>query len=396
MSKKRDYDLVLFGATGFTGGLTAEYLARHAPDKTRWAIAGRSRAKLEQVRQRLAAINPALHELPLIEADSSDAAALKVLALSTRVVVTTVGPYAQFGEPLVAACAAAGTDYCDLTGEPEFVDSMWLLHHEMARKTGARLVHCCGFDSIPHDLGVWFTVQQLPEGVPIRVDGYVRVSAEFSGGTFHSAVGAFSRLGATARAGRQRRSLEDWPLDRKIGGAPLRIRKHPEIGSWVVPFPSIDQQIVLRSAAANDRYGPNFRYGHFMQVKKLTSVAKLVGGVAGVIAAAQLKPTREWLLSKKAQGDGPDEARRARSWFKVRFIGRALVDGHVQRVTTEVSGGDPGYGETSKMLAESALCLAFDRLPKHAGQMTPATAMGPALMRRLQKAGIRFEVVQAA
>jgi short subunit dehydrogenase-like uncharacterized protein len=393
MTKRRDYDLVLFGATGFTGALTAEYLARNAPEKMRWALAGRNRAKLEQVRERLAAIDSKLDELPLIEADSADAAALKSLALSTRVVVTTVGPYAQFGEPLVAACAAAGTDYCDLTGEPEFVDTMWLRHHETARKTGARLVHCCGFDSIPHDLGAYFTVQQLPEGVPIRVDGYVRFSGEFSGGTFHSAVGAFSRLGATARAGKQRRSLEDWPLDRKIGSAPPRIRKHPEIGSWVVPFPSVDQQVVLRSAAANERYGPNFRYGHFLQVKNLKGVAKLLGGVAGVIAAAQLKPSREWLLSKKAQGDGPDAARRARSWFKVRFIGRALVDGQVQRVTTEVSGGDPGYGETSKMLAESALCLAFDRLPKHAGQMTPATAMGEALLKRLQKAGIRFDVI---
>lgn len=393
---KRDYDLVLFGATGFTGGLTAEYLARHAPAKARWALAGRSRAKLAAVRERLVAIDPKFDDLPLIEADSNDAAALKILAASTRVVVTTVGPYAQFGEPLVAACAEAGTDYCDLTGEPEFVDTMWLKHHDTARRTGARIVHCCGFDSIPHDLGAWFTVQQLPEGVPIRVDGYVRVHAEFSGGTFHSAVGAFSRIGATLRAGRQRRALEDWPLDRKIGGAPPRIRKHPQLGVWVVPFPTVDPQVVLRSAAASERYGPNFRYGHFLQVKNFKGVAQLLGGVAGVLAAAQLKPSREWLLSKKAQGDGPDEARRARSWFKVRFIGRALVDGQVRRVVTEVSGGDPGYGETSKMLAESGLCLAFDRLPKHAGQLTPATAMGDALLRRLQRAGIRFEVLESA
>jgi short subunit dehydrogenase-like uncharacterized protein len=396
MTQKRDYDLVLFGATGFTGGLTAEYLARNAPAKARWALAGRNLAKLEQVRQRLVGIDPKLQSMALIEADSADTAALQSLAASTRVVVTAVGPYAQFGEPLVAACAAAGTDYCDLTGEPEFVDTMWLKYHDLARKTGARLIHCCGFDSIPHDLGAMFTVQQLPEGVPIRIDGYVRVSAEFSGGTFHSAVGAFSRLGATVRAGRQRRALEDWPLDRKIGAAPPWIRKQPELGAWVVPFPSVDQQVVLRSAAANERYGPNFRYGHFMQVKNFKSVVQLVGGVAGVIAAAQLKPTRQWLLSKKTQGDGPDEARRNRSWFKVRFIGRALVEGKVQRVTTEVSGGDPGYGETSKMLAESALCLAFDRLPKHAGQMTPATAMGEHLLKRLQKAGIRFEVVKAS
>ncbi len=159
----RDLDLVLFGATGFTGGLTADYLARRAPAGLRWAIAGRSRDKLEAVRARLTAIDPALGELELVVADAADRASLDAVAARTKVLATTVGPYLSYGEPLVAACAAAGTAYVDLTGEPEFVDRMYVAHHETALRTGARIVHACGFDSIPHDLGAYYTVQQLPD-----------------------------------------------------------------------------------------------------------------------------------------------------------------------------------------------------------------------------------------
>ena len=159
--QSRTYDIVIFGATGFTGELTAAYLAEHAPAGLRWALAGRNPGKLEAVRDPLAAIDPALAELPLLHADSTDDASLRAVAESTRVVITTVGPYLLHGEPLVAACAAAGTDYVDLTGEPEFVDRMYLEHHDAAVATGARIVHACGFDSIPHDLGAYFTVQQL-------------------------------------------------------------------------------------------------------------------------------------------------------------------------------------------------------------------------------------------
>ena len=205
MAGERDHDLALFGATGFTGGLTAEYLAANAPAGLRWALVGRNRAKLEAVAARLAAASPEAPAPDLLVADAADAAALAKVAGSTRVVITTVGPYALYGEPLVAACAAAGTDYVDLTGEPEFVDRMWLNHHATAERTGARIVHCCGFDSIPHDLGAYFTVQQLPEGVPLTVNGYVRTNAQFSGGTYHSAVNGFARGRQTLAAAKERK-----------------------------------------------------------------------------------------------------------------------------------------------------------------------------------------------
>ena len=192
----RPYDIVVFGATGFTGALTAEYLANHAPPETRWALAGRNMSKLEQVRSRLGS---AAAELPLLRADVTDLDSVRAVAEASRVVTTTVGPYIRYGEPLVAACAAAGTDYVDLTGEPEFVDRMWLGYHEQAARSGARIVHSCGFDSIPYDLGALFTVEQLPEGVPIALEGFVRVGGTFSGGTYQSTIEILSRLRQGAR-----------------------------------------------------------------------------------------------------------------------------------------------------------------------------------------------------
>lgn len=390
MPSPRKYDLVLFGATGYTGGLTAEYLAQHAPASTRWALAGRSRAKLEAVRARLAALNPACAGLELVEADVGDAEALRRLAQSTRVVVTTVGPYILHGEALVAACAAAGTHYADLTGEPEFVDLMWLRYHEQAQSSGAKIVHCCGFDSIPHDLGAYFTVQQLPQGVPLKVEGFVRAGGGFSAGTYHSAINAFGRMREYAKVARQRRGREHYPEGRRIGSTQQGVRFEKSLGTWVVPFPTIDPQVVRRSAAALDRYGPEFRYGHYVQVKKLANVAALIGGVGALFALAQTGPTRRWLLGRKTSGEGPTPEQRAKSWFRVRFHG----EGGGSRVVTEVKGGDPGYGETAKMLAESALCLAHDSLPARAGQLTPAAAMGDALLARLQAAGISFAVMK--
>ncbi|HEY7951292.1 MAG TPA: saccharopine dehydrogenase NADP-binding domain-containing protein [Solirubrobacterales bacterium] len=387
MAAEREYDLALFGATGFTGGLTARYLAANGPDGLRWALVGRNRAKLEAVRAGLEGIlRPGVPAPDLLEADAADSAALAKVAEAAKVVATTVGPYAFYGEPLVAACAAAGTDYVDLTGEPEFVDRMWLGYHEQARQSGARLVHCCGFDSIPHDLGAYFTVKELPEGVPLTVNGYVRVEGQFSGGTFHSAINAFGRVRQTVSAARRRRRSEQRPSERRVHSAPARLRRDADLGGWAVTFPTIDGPIVRRSAAALERYGPDFSYGHNLVVKHLPVLFAGAAGIPPAFLLALLPPTRKLLLKAKSPGEGPSEAVRAKSWFKVTFVG----EGGGRKVLTEVSGGDPGYDETAKMLAESALCLAFDELPETAGQVTTAQAMGDALLDRLQRAGMTF------
>jgi short subunit dehydrogenase-like uncharacterized protein len=378
---EREHDIVIFGATGFTGALTAEYLAGHA-DGLRWALAGRNRAKLEALSQRLGV------DVPLLHADVNDERSLRSVAEAARVVITTVGPYVTYGEPLVAACAAAGTDYVDLTGEPEFVDRMYVRHHAEAVKSGARIVHACGFDSIPHDLGVLFTVEQLPEGVPLDVRGFVRAGGKPSGGTFHSAMTAFTRLRQTQQAHKERRDMEPRENGRRVR---LVAKPHRELGYWAVPMPTIDPQVIARSARALDRYGPDFSYGHYAGVKRLPIALGGVAGVASLFAAAQVPPVRKALLGRLSPGDGPSEADREKGWFKVRFVG----EGGGKRVVTMVSGGDPGYSETAKMLAQSALCLAQDDLPPTAGQVTTAVAMGDALIARLQGAGIAFEVLES-
>jgi short subunit dehydrogenase-like uncharacterized protein len=385
----RDHDIVLFGATGFTGELTAAYLAEHAPSGCRWALAGRNQAKLEEVRSRLAALNPSCADVPLLHADSTDSASLRTVAESTRLVISTVGPYLLYGEPLVAACADAGTDYVDLTGEPEFVDRMYLEHHDRAVATGARIVHACGFDSIPHDLGAYFTVKQLPSGQPIRMRGVVRSNATYSGGTFHSAMTAFSRAKQMRTAMVARRRKEPRPDGRRsraVAGKPGRDRL---LGYWLLPLPTIDPFIVARSGAALPAYGPDFGYSHFAGLKTLRYTVGGAVGAASMGIAAQVPPLRKALLSRIKPGDGPSPSRRARSWFTVDFVGEAGG----RTVHTRVSGGDPGYTETAKMLAESALCLDFDDNPPTAGQVTTAQAMGDALLERLQGAGIRFEIV---
>jgi short subunit dehydrogenase-like uncharacterized protein len=386
----RPYDVAVLGATGFTGALTAGEIAARAPEGLRWAIAGRSADKLAGVRERIAADRPGAPEPEIVLADVTDSASLRALAESTRVLATTVGPYVEYGAGVVAACAEAGTDYVDLTGEPEFVDRMYVAHHARATETGARLIHACGFDSIPHDLGTQFAVEQLPEGVPLEVRGYVRASGRFSGGTFASAMKGFSRPRQNLEAARERKRREG-PANngRRVH---LHAGPHRALGAWAIPLPTIDPQIVSRSARALERYGPDFGYGHYAAVKHLPVAAGSVAGLSALFAAAQVPPLRNALLSRLPQGRGPSDEQMEKSWFSVRFVG----EGGGRRVLTEVAGGDPGYRETSRMLAESALCLAFDELPETAGQVTTAVAMGPALRARLERSGIAFRMVEDA
>jgi saccharopine dehydrogenase (NAD+, L-glutamate forming) len=373
------YDIVLFGATGFTGGLTAEYLRDHAPGNVSWAIAGRNREKLAALRERLGGV-------PALTADVDDQRSLMALAESARVVVTTVGPYIHYGEGLARACAETGTDYLDLTGEPEFVDLVYLRYHGRARATGARLVHCCGFDSIPVDLGVAFTVAQLPAGEPLHIDSYMQVRGMFSGGTFHSALAVATRMRQAAAVRRERRAAEPPVAGRRIhleAGVPHRNRG---LGVWAFPLQTIDPDVVRRSAGALERYGPDFSFSNYGAVRHLPTALGFGLGAAATFGLGQVPPVRKRLLARFPSGQGPSEERRANSWFTVHLRG----EGGGRQVITKVAGGDPGYGETSKMLGESALCLAFDDVPATPGQSTPAAAMGDHLIGRLRRAGITF------
>jgi saccharopine dehydrogenase (NAD+, L-glutamate forming) len=285
-----------------------------------------------------------------------------------------------------------GTDYVDLTGEPEFVDRMWLAHHARAVMTGARLVHACGFDSVPHDLGAWFTVQQLPPDAPLTVAGYVRAGGRISGGTYHTAIRGFSRARASGAVAQQRRKAEPRLQHRRVGSLARRPHRAPDGRGWALPLPTIDPVVVRRSARSVERYGPDFRYGHYALVRRLPTAVTATALLGGMFAASQLPVGRDLLLKLSTPGEGPSAEQRARSWFRVRFIG----EGGGHRVETEVSGGDPGYDETARMLAHSALCLAFDDLPQTSGQVTTVQAMGEALTTRLRQDGLRFSVVGRA
>ena len=379
------YDIVLFGASGFTGALTAEYLAAHLPAGSRLALAGRDRARLESLRDRLGV------DAGLITADVADERSMRGMAEATRVVASTVGPYVRHGEPLVAACAAAGTDYVDLTGEPEFLDLMYLRHHDTAVRTGARLVHACGIEAIPADLGALFTVEQLPGGEPIRIRGYLSARGRASGGTVDTLLMTAGRRRSAATAHRDRRRVEPVDPARRIRGVAGRPGYERDVRAWVVPLPTIDHHIVLRSARGDERYGPDFSYSHFGALRSPVRAAALVAGTAAVLTLARFGPTRRALRRLLTSGSGPTAEQRARSWFRLRF----LAERGDRRIVTQVSGADPGYGETAKMLAESALCLAHDPLPETAGQVTTALAMGGTLRRRLETAGIRFDALSA-
>ena len=378
---EKAWDIVLFGATGFVGRLIAEYLARHSPPQVRVALAGRSRERLEAVR---AAVGRP--ELGILTAEVEAPATLAAMAQAARVVITTVGPYVRWGEPVAQACVAGGAHYLDLTGEPAYVGRLVDRYHAAAQARGVALVPCCGFDSIPADLGAYFTVLQLPEGAALEVVGTVSGRGSFSGGTLASALGVM----ADGRSADARRVDAVEGDGRQVRGLRGRVRFDREAGLWVVPLPTIDPKIVLRSAKLCARYGPDFAYSHQGGLPSLGALVRAGLGLGAVAAVAQVAAGRRLLERWRPAGEGPPAEVRARSWFRARFVGR----GGGVRVVTEMRGGDPGYDETAKMISEAALCLALGEARPGGGVLTTAAAMGDALLARLDAEGLGMRVVE--
>jgi short subunit dehydrogenase-like uncharacterized protein len=405
----RTYDIVLFGATGFVGRLLAAYLAEHAPAETRIALAGRSAQRGADVRD---ALPEAARDWEVLPADASDADALHALAAQTRVLVTTVGPYARYGLPVVEACARAGTHYADLTGEVLFVRDAIDRVDAVAQETGARIVHACGFDSIPSDLSVRLLAERaMADGAGGLTD--VRLVATMRGGLSGGTIDSLrAQLEALERDRSLRRVVGDpfalspdraaEPATRqpRDAGPPSRT---PD-GRWTAPFvmAPFNTRIVRRSNALQDwAYGRGLRYGEVMGCGRgplgaLTATG-LTAGLAGMLAAMSFGPTRG-LLDRvlPAPGSGPGEDARAKGWF--RMVVDADSEGGRSYRATVAGPGDPGYAATAVMLGESALALALDenRLPRRAGSLTPATALGDVLVERLRAAGHTYEVAPAA
>ena len=384
----RELDVLLLGATGFTGRLVAEELGRRvAGTGLRWGIAGRDLRTLGRLRDVLPGAPDVVH------ADVTDPGSLGRMARSTRVVATTVGPYARLGVEVARACATNGTHYADITGEEGFVRTLEAEVDGPARDTGATLVVCCGFDSVPHDLGVQLAVEALPDDADFEVRGYVRASGRPSGGTARTALDALS--GAVPLPRGSRPTARD--PGRQVRRLDVGLHRPERLGGWAVPLPTVDPAIVLRSAATLPGYGRGFAYGHYAHLRRTSTL--VVGGavLGGAALAARTRPGRAALERiLPAPGEGPDEDARSRGRFTVLLVGSARDTSgtEVARVVARVRGGDPGYGESSRMLAEAALTLADDGRPRASGVVTPAVGLGTPYRRRLEASGMRFELVE--
>lgn len=404
---ERRHDVVVWGASGFTGSLVAEYLNERygTAGELNWAIAGRDRDKLEALSEQLDAA-----KLPLLTGDSHDRASLDKLVRQTRVVCTTVGPYARYGSELVEACAEHGTDYCDLSGEVPWMRRMIDAHESRAQESGARIVHCCGFDSIPSDMGVMFLQREAK-----RRHGAHATEIKFrlraakggpSGGTVASLLNVIEEARADPSAARVLVDPYGLNPDGERSGPDRRdlagIAYDSDLGAWIAPFvmAGINTRVVRRSNALLDYpYGRDFRYEEAMIAGRGLSgrlkALAAAGGTGALMAGAALAPTRalleRFVLPKP--GQGPSQKQRETGYFNIILIGK-LADGTLLRA--RITGDrDPGYGSTSKMLGESAVCLAKDvaKADVTGGFWTPASALGEPLLERLQRnAGLSFQI----
>ena len=357
-----EFDIIIYGATGFTGRLVAEYIHATYPDRP-WAMAGRSASKLAQVRDEMGL--PA--DTPLIEADASDPASLDAMVARARVIITTVGPYLLYGEPLVAACVKAGTDYVDLSGEPPFMWDMIEKYNDAAKASGARIVHSCGFDSIPFDMGVYFLQQEAQKrfGAPLKdVKGRVRgMKGTFSVSSFALTPGF------------------EGPAQ-PYGNKPY---EDPDFGIWVAPFvmASINTKNVHRSnMLMGHPYGTDFTYEEMMFTGK---------GEKGEAIAKSIAKSNPMGDDDIKPGEGPSKEERDNGSYDLMFTGTSADK---ERLTVGVKGDrDPGYGSTSKMLTEAALCLIEEAADTPGGVLTAAPAFGGAIIDRLTaNAGLTFQV----
>lgn len=412
---KTEFDILVWGATGFTGRLVAEYLARtQSTHGARWALAGRDRAKLEEVRGSLVGLNPACAELPLLLADAKDAASLDALVSRTRVIITTVGPYARYGSELVAACVRNGTDYCDLTGEVQWMRKMIDAHHAQARESGARIVHTCGFDSIPSDLGVLMLQDFMREHHASHCDRIrlfvTKMRGGISGGTAASALQTMDDVKADPSLRRvlgNPHGLDPEPRrGRPEERDQLGVRYSKELGRWTGPFvmAPVNTRVVRRSnALLGYPWGQDFLYSEAASFprgpKGLFNAVSAAGTLGGFFLAASVPVVRRQLERHvlPAPGTGPSAEERERGCFEILLLGEGKTPGggSAKLEGRVAAQGDPGYAATSRMLSESALCLAFDPLPSEGGVLTPATSMGMKLVERLRRAGMTFEVKPA-
>jgi short subunit dehydrogenase-like uncharacterized protein len=377
---QKQFDIILFGATGFTGQLTAQYLAAHAKDENlSWAIAGRNETKLKSIAEACTANSP-----QLVLADVDNPSSLAEMAAKTTVLMNAAGPFNLYGKRVVEACIEAGTHYLDITGEPSFVASLYNQFSEKAREKKACIVNCCGFDSIPADLAAWITAKKLPQGEPKLLQGFIRTNATFSGGTLTTAIHA---LYMETQGKSEKVKLPKHPAAPKKS---LRIHFHKKLRAWAIPMPVVDPHIVKRSAFhLQEDYGQAVTYVQYFVRSSLKKVIQTVLPIVIAMLLVRFRFFRNWLFSRFKPGTGPNAERRKASRFEVVCFGSTPG----MQAVTYVSGGDPGYDETAKMFSQAAFTV-LEKQRKGilaSGVLTPVQALGETLVQRLRAEGMRIE-----
>ena len=369
---EKEYDLIIHGATGFTGQLICDYLYKHNDSKLiKWAISGRNTSKLEPISKK--------YNVDLFQVDSFENKALDLITSKAKVIISVVGPYAIYGKQLIESCVNNNCHYLDITGESSFVQYVKNKYSKKAIETNTILINCCGFESIPSDIGTYYSIKELNEE-NIDIKCYMKTKGQISGGTWASFLNISN--GEKIKKKIQNNKPKKQGTKNKI------LFYNKELKKWALIFPDVDQYIIRRSSKLIDGYGENVRFVKYMLFKSLFKVAALLIPLFFILILAKFKFSKKWLESFIPSGTGPSKEARAKHWFEYILVGKT----EKQKIITTVSGGDPGYGETSKFVTEMGLALILDKdqLSHKKGVLTPAACAGDVILKRLQAAGIKF------
>ena len=364
----REYDLIIFGATGFTGKLICDYISKHKDSKSiKWSIAGRDSQKLKEISKE--------YSVDYLLADSFNDISLNVMCRKSKLIITTVGPYNIYGENLVAACIKNNTHYLDLTGEPNFVKKINNKYNKIAENSSSIIIHSCGFESIPSDIGVYITVKELDTD-NIDLTYYLKTKGKISGGTWASFLNSISSEMRNSAVVSKSNNFQK----------PKKLFYSKKFKKWALIFPVIDKYIVMKSSQNVQGYGENFNFNLYTIQKSLFSVLLLILGILTLAFLSKFKFIKKFLLSRIPSGSGPSKEERKRHWFKISIIGKTTSN----EVCTTISGGDPGYDETAKFISEMGLCILTQNndLLKKNGILTPVECTGNLMIDRLKDAGI--------
>ena len=370
---KKDYDIIIHGATGFTGKLICDYLFNHSDSKTiKWAISGRNKSKLKPISEK--------YNIDSFTVDSFDFDLLHTITSKSKLIISVVGPYSIYGKKLVKSCVENNCHYLDITGESAFVKHIEKTYTKSAIENNTILISCCGFESIPPDIGTYYSVQKLKEK-NVNIKCYMRTKGQISGGTWASFLNHFNKDKKNKNPSKN--------INRESNYKDKIIFYNKDLKKWALLFPDVDRYIINRSSNLISSYGNELRFTKYMLFPSIYKIMLLLVPLFFISILAKFKSSKKWLESFIPSGTGPSKQDRKKHWFKYTIIGKTLN----QKIVTTVSGGDPGYGETSKFITEMALSIIIDynKLNLNKGVLTPASCAGDIMLDRLKKSGITIK-----